>query len=590
LSNYNANDQLTTDTYDADGNTTASNGNGYVYDFVNQLIQQGGISIVYDGDGNRVQKTAAGVTTKYLVDTQNPTGYAQVVYETWQHGRAGNRAQLRVPGRTVNYSYDDLYRLTNETIAGGAGGMNGSVTYSYDAVGNRKQKVSTLPGYPGGLTNYNGNDQLSTDTYDANGNTTASGQTGYVYDFENHLVSANGIAYTYDGDGHRVSKTVNGTATTYATTDINPTGYSQVVGESYSPRVNGGEYQHSYIYGLDAALELRQYLNGVGSILTQQMYFVHDGHGSVRAVTDQNGAVTDTYDYDAFGVLIHSTGTTPNTTLYSGEQFDPDLGLYYNRARYLNSNTGRFWTTDEEDGNGYDPASLHKYLYAQANPVSNVDPTGHASAGEATFAAGAEQSIGAEGDYTTIRIFQTLFRTTAYAGDEVVYSQPSILLRAIAALTATVVTAASVFEAFSSPGELPDVAASQQNQDNLFPIVLFRDVDGTGKGEFRWRGPDRDPDGLSFFESPFRNPVSKRFSVGFRAKYSGLKRNGAPGGFVEQELLNIPIFYSPNLGGEGHWSVPVTSETAPQYEEKFSQAAKRIKAEDPNRFPRNPNM
>jgi YD repeat-containing protein len=184
------------------------------------------------------------------------------------------------------------------------------------------------------VSNHNANDQLATDTYEANGNTTASGATGYVYDFENHLVSANGITYTYDGDGHRVSKTVNGTTTTYATTDINPTGYSQVVGESYSPRMNGGEYEHSYIYGLDAALELRQYLNGVGSILTQQMYFVHDGHGSVRAVTDQNGAVTDTYDYDAFGVLIHQTGTTPNTTLYSGEQYDPDLNLYFNRARY----------------------------------------------------------------------------------------------------------------------------------------------------------------------------------------------------------------------------------------------------------------
>lgn len=86
LSNYNANDQLSTDTYDADGNTTASNGNGYVYDFENHLIQQGGVSVLYDGDGNRVQKTAAGVTTKYLVDTQNPTGYAQVVYETFTGG------------------------------------------------------------------------------------------------------------------------------------------------------------------------------------------------------------------------------------------------------------------------------------------------------------------------------------------------------------------------------------------------------------------------------------------------------------------------------------------------------------------------
>ena len=61
-----------------------------------------------------------------------------------------------------------------------------------------------------------------------------------------------------------------------------------------------------------------------------------------RAVTDQNGAVTDTYDYDAFGVLTHSTGSSPNTTLFAGEQYDRDLGLYFNLARYLNTSTGRF--------------------------------------------------------------------------------------------------------------------------------------------------------------------------------------------------------------------------------------------------------
>jgi RHS repeat-associated protein len=140
--------------------------------------------------------------------------------------------------------------------------------------------------------------------------------------------------------------------------------------------MNGGEYQHSYIYGLDAALELRQYLNGVGSILTQQMYFVHDGHGSVRAVTDQNGAVTDTYDYDAFGNLIHQTGTTPNNYLFAGEQFDSDLNLYYNRARYLNTATARFFSGDTYEGSDQAPISLHRYLYAANDPIDWVDPTG----------------------------------------------------------------------------------------------------------------------------------------------------------------------------------------------------------------------
>jgi RHS repeat-associated protein len=105
-------------------------------------------------------------------------------------------------------------------------------------------------------------------------------------------------------------------------------------------------------------------------------YNVYDGHGSVRALTDTTGAVTDTYDYDAFGNLIHSTGTTPNVYLYSGEQFDPDLHLYYNRARYLNVTTGRFWTMDTQEGNGEDPLSLHKYSYVEGDPVDAIDPTG----------------------------------------------------------------------------------------------------------------------------------------------------------------------------------------------------------------------
>jgi RHS repeat-associated protein len=84
-----------------------------------------------------------------------------------------------------------------------------------------------------------------------------------------------------------------------------------------------------------------------------------------------------TYDYDAFGNLIHQTGTTPNNYLFAGEQFDPDLNLYYNRARYLNTSTGRFWTMDSYEGDSQSPLSLHKYLYAGNDPVNRFDPSGH---------------------------------------------------------------------------------------------------------------------------------------------------------------------------------------------------------------------
>lgn len=52
------------------------------YDFENHMLTHGGVTLVYDGDGNRVSETIAGTTTKYLVDTLNPTGYSQVVDET----------------------------------------------------------------------------------------------------------------------------------------------------------------------------------------------------------------------------------------------------------------------------------------------------------------------------------------------------------------------------------------------------------------------------------------------------------------------------------------------------------------------------
>jgi RHS repeat-associated protein len=111
-------------------------------------------------------------------------------------------------------------------------------------------------------------------------------------------------------------------------------------------------------------------------------YYLYDGHGSVRQLADEDGAVTDTYTYDAFGNLTNRTGTTENSYLYAGEQFDGTTGLYYLRARYMNPATGTFLSMDSYPGSIFDPVSLHKYLYANANPIMYTDPTGYFSLGE----------------------------------------------------------------------------------------------------------------------------------------------------------------------------------------------------------------
>src|SRR5439155_1432031 len=90
--------------------------------------------------------------------------------------------------------------------------------------------------------------------------------------------------------------------------------------------------------------------------------------------------------YDAFGILLATTDTPSpprNVYRYCGEQFDPDLSLYYNRARYLNPNAGRFWTMDEFEGDPPQPATLNSYLYCRGDPADQADPSGRFTVAEA---------------------------------------------------------------------------------------------------------------------------------------------------------------------------------------------------------------
>jgi RHS repeat-associated protein len=317
--------------------------------------------------------------------------------------------------RKIRYAYDFRHRLERERF----GVPSGSpfIAYDYDKVGNRESREVALnpavPVLPNGLQtySYDANDRLEPATnFDANGNTEDStmpgaepGTTWTVldsYDFENRLElrtisnpalepgqqTVRTIELFYDGDGHRVKKVVTEysggqpsqtTTTRYIVDDRNPTGYAQVLQEKID--INGASpiSTRAYAYGLD----LISYVDQVAVESTfPRFYYGYDGHGSVRFLTNPEGAITDTYTYDAFGILIaetHAGAPTPNNHGYAGEYWDRDLGLSYNRARYLSLNTGRFWTMDTFEGFPDEPLSLHKYLYAHSDPVNGMDPSGH---------------------------------------------------------------------------------------------------------------------------------------------------------------------------------------------------------------------
>jgi RHS repeat-associated protein len=387
-------------TYDAHGNAltiSSSNTNGasmtYTYDVLNRLASakdnrvaaQGGPSspttYSYDAAGNltgyaypnTVQTSNVFDQLNRLTQTCSATSApacsagSKLSSYSYALGNAGNRTNLlELNSRNVAYGYDNDYRLTSEAITADPAGNNGTVSYLYDVVGNRFSMSSTLNAVPGGSFFYDANDRLTTDTYDSNGNTTAFAGISNVYDFENRMTGHGAITLVYDGDGNRVSETVGGTTTKFLVDDHNPTALPQVLDEVVNGSVTG-----TYGYGYQR-IDINQFANGLWS----PSFYAYDAHGNVRSLMNSAAAVTDSYDFDAFGMPIKSSGTTSNSFRFSGERLDTSVGLYDLRARQYNQTAGRFWSRDPIEGKKCCGHSWNPYIYAEDNPVDRIDPTG----------------------------------------------------------------------------------------------------------------------------------------------------------------------------------------------------------------------
>ena len=356
----------------------------YAYDALNRIVQatapEGASQYFYDLAGNRVRRTAGnGVLTDYAFDARDrPTllshktaGNAVLQSFANAYSLAGRRTQVtEQDGSVQSYAYDGRGRLTSETRTG----TNPyAITHVYNAVGNRTQAIRG--GVPTAYT-YDANDRLlgdgtTTYAYDANGNLVARSSpaalTQFGYDAQNRLVTAlgGGLAnqYVYDADGSRVQASNAVGTTRFLVAGANNTGISQVLEE----RDGAGDLQARYSYG-DELLAMARAGNAS---------FVHpDAHGNTRMLTNGAGAITDSYDYDAYGNANGAAGSTENPYRYSGQRLDADSGLYQLRARYYDPAVGRFISRDPFGGRTGSPVSMHRYLYANADPVNYSDPTG----------------------------------------------------------------------------------------------------------------------------------------------------------------------------------------------------------------------
>jgi RHS repeat-associated protein len=207
--------------------------------------------------------------------------------------------------------------------------------------------------------------------YDLNGNLTSAPApysiTAATYDFQNLPLSftVGGVTttYRYNGEGQRIAKQVGGGdvevyikegPTTLGYVTLTPAGAlsvwrfnlladDQVIGRHTNPPFN----QHKYYY--------------------------RDLLGSIRSVT-WNGAVTESYDYDPWGVLIPGrTLAGPTFEGFSGKQLDAETGLHYFGARYYMAALGR-WTSVDPPADTF--PSWSPYNYVENNPTGSLDPYG----------------------------------------------------------------------------------------------------------------------------------------------------------------------------------------------------------------------
>jgi len=392
--------------HDARGNPLQSAFNGpntetldFTYDVLNRLTRANEIKLEYDAEDRITNTLSAQIAFGAAYDAggrltaatySNALFTVHYEYDSRDHL---TRVSDTLTGASIRFSYDDAGRLLHAERSNGAHSVYnydaaGRVTrireggfidlqYSLDAAGQVTRLNLKAPLDPASLAvpareafAYDAARQIANPgyLYDPRGRMIQSPRRTNTFDGASRLIRTAGAVLAYNGLDDVIRRTENGSDTQYHYNYALGTG--PIVAEQNAAN---GPLARCYVWSPGGRL-----LYAIDPAARAPAFYHFDRVGSTLALTDEGGAVSDSYAYAPYGRMLGHAGNSQQPFTFIGRHGVRQEGadFYQMRARYYDAAVGSFVSPDPLPPRLEDLHSLNPYQYVSGDPLRAVDPEG----------------------------------------------------------------------------------------------------------------------------------------------------------------------------------------------------------------------